>query len=85
MNRWNGRRRIHAATHTPGARQDTLFAAKLSAGCPAAPHPGRPVDLADGLPDLAGVTRVHALFLWLSLMGPLMLVDACAGPAPGTT
>jgi len=27
------------------------------------------------------VTRVHALFFWLSLMGPLMLLHACAGPA----
>lgn len=26
------------------------------------------------------MTRVHALFLWLSLMGPLMLLHACAGP-----
>src|SRR5690606_37695830 len=25
-------------------------------------------------------TRVHALFLWLSFMGPLMLLHACAGP-----
>lgn len=25
--------------------------------------------------------RVHALFCWLSLMGPLMLLHACAGPA----
>ena len=34
----------------------------------------------------AAVTRVHALFFWLSLMGPLMLLHACAGapsrPAP---
>jgi cell wall-associated NlpC family hydrolase len=29
----------------------------------------------------AAVTRVHALFFWLSLMGPLMLLHACAGPA----
>lgn len=28
----------------------------------------------------AAVTRVHALFFWLSLMGPLMLLHACAGP-----
>lgn len=32
------------------------------------------------------MTRVHALFFWLSLMGPLMLLHACAGapqrPAP---
>jgi cell wall-associated NlpC family hydrolase len=27
------------------------------------------------------MTRVHALFFWLSLMGPLMLLHACAGPA----
>lgn len=26
------------------------------------------------------MTRVHALFLWLSCMGPLMLLHACAGP-----
>jgi cell wall-associated NlpC family hydrolase len=25
------------------------------------------------------MTRVHALFLWLSVMGPLMLLHACAG------
>jgi cell wall-associated NlpC family hydrolase len=81
MNAWTGRRRIHAATHTGTARQDTLFAVKLSARCPAAPLLGCRVDLAHGLPDLAGVTRVHALFLWLSLMGPLMLLHACAGPA----
>jgi cell wall-associated NlpC family hydrolase len=27
------------------------------------------------------MARVHALFCWLSLMGPLMLLHACAGPA----
>jgi len=26
------------------------------------------------------VTRIHALFFWLSLMAPLMLLHACAGP-----
>ncbi len=26
------------------------------------------------------MTRIHALFFWLSLMGPLMLLHACAGP-----
>jgi cell wall-associated NlpC family hydrolase len=27
------------------------------------------------------MNRLHALFFWLSLMGPLMLLHACAGPA----
>ncbi len=30
---------------------------------------------------VAFVTRIYALFLWLSAMGPLMLLHACTGPA----
>lgn len=39
----------------------------------------------EGAQDIsAAVTRIHALFFWLSLMGPLMLLHACAGPPART-
>lgn len=31
------------------------------------------------MPTVCAMVRVHALFLWLSAMGPLMLLHACSG------
>lgn len=51
---------------------------------------GHLIDSAPRMPQRAGMDRipprVHGLFLWLSAMGPLMLLHACAGvPGPSTT
>jgi cell wall-associated NlpC family hydrolase len=42
-------------------------------------RPGARLTSAPTPPTFVGMIRVHALFLWLSAMGPLMLLHACAG------
>jgi cell wall-associated NlpC family hydrolase len=53
---------------------------RLSRSCPNRRWPTDGIDSAPRSPQLCRVNRVHALFLWLSFMGPLMLLHACAGP-----
>jgi cell wall-associated NlpC family hydrolase len=72
-------RRDRVALHAGFATRRTLSGAKLTACCPDAPLPAIPVDIHCDVTEGARVTRLHALFFWLSLMGPLMLLHACAG------
>jgi cell wall-associated NlpC family hydrolase len=70
--RQNGVRRIAARAAFGTFGTAPAGESHRNAGRRAVDKPGRAA-------HLAGMIRVHALFLWLSAMGPLMLLHACAG------